>query len=76
MSIAITTMSCSNSDLSSGIRTENLDTTVKPGDDFYEFAVGSWLKTNPLPPEYARYGAFEIIGESNRKRLNDLIVEL
>ncbi len=76
MSIAITTMSCSNSDLSSGIRTENLDTTVKPGDDFYEFAVGSWLKTNPLPPEYARYGAFEIIDESNRKRLNDLIVEL
>ena len=76
MSIMIAALSCNNSDLSSGIKLENLDTTVKPGDDFYKFVCGNWQKNNPLSGEYARYGSFEKVAEVNREQLNGLIVEL
>ena len=42
-----------------GIRLSNLDRTVRPGDDFYEFATGGWQKSHPLPPAYSRFGSFD-----------------
>ena len=42
-----------------GFELSGMDTTVKPCDDFYRFAVGKWRETNPLKPEYSRYGRFE-----------------
>ena len=50
----------------------NLDTSVAPGDDFYQFATGGWQKKNPLKPEYARFGTFDQLSETNVERLNDL----
>jgi putative endopeptidase len=38
--------------------TKNFDLTAKPQDDFYRYANGAWLKNNPVPPEFASWGAF------------------
>ena len=76
MSIAITALACGGSDLKSGIRLENFDKTAKPGDDFYQFVCGGWVKNNPLQPEYSRFGSFDKVAEDTRKQLNDLIEEL
>ena len=59
-----------------GILTDNLDTTVNPGDDFYEFACGGWVTRHPLPPAFSRYGSFDTIEEENNKRINGILTEL
>ena len=51
----------------------NMDMNVKPGDNFFLYAGGAWMKNNPVPEEYTRYGAFEILAEENRKQLKELI---
>lgn len=55
-----------------GIDLADLDESVSPKVDFYRYATGGWQKNNPLKPEYARYGSFDILGENNEKRLNEL----
>jgi len=54
----------------------NLDTTVAPGADFYAYATAGWQRNHPLKPEYSRYGSFDILGENNEIRLNDLFQSL
>ncbi len=48
---------------------ENFDTTVKPQDDFYRYANGSWLKRTAIPPEYARWGSFDELMQRNISNL-------
>ncbi len=55
-----------------GIDLADLDESVSPKVDFYKYATGGWQKNHPLKPEYARYGSFDILGENNEKRLNEL----
>ncbi len=55
-----------------GIDLADLDESVSPKVDFYQYATGGWKKNHPLKPEYARYGSFDILGENNEKRLNEL----
>lgn len=57
----------------SGIDLTNLDTSVSPKDNFYQFACGGWMKNNPLTGEYSRFGSFDKLAENNRKQLNELI---
>lgn len=57
------------------INSANMDTTVNPGDNFYQFANGSWLKNNPIPDEYSRYGAFELLDEENYVQLKTIFAE-
>ncbi len=50
----------------------NLDTTFSAQGDFYQYATGGWQAKNPLKPEFARYGSFDVLRENNEIRLNDL----
>ena len=56
-----------------GIKTENMDLTVNPGKDFYDFATSGWRKNNPLPNDYTRYGSFEMLNEENNKRVREIV---
>ena len=59
--------------LTSGIDTNNFDTTVRLQDDFYQYACGGWMKNNPLDAEHSRYGAFDVLAENAQKDLRDII---
>ncbi len=79
MTMALTSMSLAASaqaELQSGINLGDLDTSVRPADDFYEYACGGWMKKNPLPAAYSRFGSFDRLGEDNNKRINDILTEL
>lgn len=54
----------------------NLDTTVVPGNDFFDYATGGWNKANPIPDQYSRYGSFEKLAEINQEQVKGLIEEL
>ncbi len=60
----------------SGVEMTNLDQSVKPSADFYQYACGGWMKNNPLPAEYARYGSFDQLAENNQKQLKELVTAL
>ncbi len=55
-----------------GIKLENMDMTVKPGDDFYAYANGGWQKRNPIPDDYSRFGAFEVLRNTNLERTREI----
>ncbi|HVH50412.1 MAG TPA: hypothetical protein VM781_02000, partial [Candidatus Bathyarchaeia archaeon] len=46
-----------------GFSAANLDRSCKPCDDFYEFAMGGWMKSNPIPPEYPSWCTFTILAD-------------
>ena len=53
----------------------NMDFSVKPGDNFYLYANGNWLKNNPIPASKTRWGSFDLLREENSKRLKELLTE-
>ena len=73
-SMSLTTMA--QVPMKSGIDLTDLNQNVKPGDDFYDYACGGWMKKNPLPAAYSRYGSFDRLAEDNNKRINGILKEL
>ena len=71
-----TTVVTASAQLRSGINMNDLNKNVRPGDDFYEYACGGWMKANPLPAAYSRYGSFDRLAEDNNKRINGILKEL
>ena len=53
----------------------NMDPNVKPGDNFYEYANGTWLKNNPVPSSKTRWGSFDILALESSERLRSLAEE-
>lgn len=78
-SVAMATMAslslaaCQQKALKSGIDLANLDTKIKLGTDFYQYATGGWQKAHPLTAEYSRYGSFDILQENNNANLRAII---
>src|SRR5438552_1013602 len=60
----------------SGIDRSTFDTSVKPGDNFYQYVNGNWIRSNPIPPEYSRWGAFSKLRDDNLAQLHDILEDL
>jgi putative endopeptidase len=56
-----------------GFSTANLDKSCKPCDDFYEFAMGGWMKNNPIPPEFPSWGSFTILADRNQASMRGIL---
>ena len=76
MMAAFCAVSCQENGLKSGLDTKNFDQTVKPVDDFYQYACGGWMESHPLPAIYSRYGSFDKLGEDNEMRLHEILSDL
>ncbi len=50
----------------------NMDTTVSPGEDFFQYANGGWIKNNPIPGEQSSWGIGNLVTEENLKRLREI----
>src|ERR1035437_8619054 len=51
----------------------NMDLTVKPGDNFYQYANGTWIKNNPVPASKTRWGSFDELRQESSNRLQALL---
>src|SRR5215469_13802643 len=58
-----------------GVANANMDRSVVPGDDFYAYANGGWLKRTEIPPDRSIVGVFTRLGDMANKRTADLIEE-
>ena len=59
-----------------GVDRANLNDSVAPKEDFYEYACGGWMKANPLKPEFSRFGTFDQLGENTREQVKSLVTSL
>jgi putative endopeptidase len=64
------------SPVSSGIDLAGMDRAVAPGDNFFAYANGTWLKTAAIPPDRSSYGPFDALEELTARRTADLIKEI
>jgi len=53
----------------------NMDESVKPGDDFYQYANGAWIKNNPVPAKETRWGSFMQLRDFNSEALKKILQE-
>lgn len=51
----------------------NMDTTVRPGDDFFEYANGGWLKTAVIPGDKTRWGSFDELADRTNRAVRELL---
>ena len=58
-----------------GFDTAGMDRSVAPGDNFYEFANGTWAKTTPIPADKSNYGMFTVLDDLSRNRTHEIIEE-
>jgi len=65
----------SNTPKNTGIDIANIDSTVKPTDDFYLFVNGNWIKNNPVPEEESRWGSFSELNDKNQAKLKAILEE-
>lgn len=68
--------SCQNTSKTPAIDLTNLDPSIAPNADFYQYATGGWQQKNPLKPEYSRYGSFDVLRDNNEKRINELFTAM
>ena len=82
IALAALTVSCNNSSLvksskdsSSAMKDvllEDLDSTVDPSVDFFEYANGKWIKANPIPSDQSSWGIGNLVLEENRRRFREI----
>ena len=59
-----------------GFDPASIDRSVDPGDDFFEYANGKWVRENPIPAEFTRFGAFNILREQATANVEALVADL
>ena len=59
-----------------GIDTAQIDSSVKPGDDFFTYVNGKWLATFKIPADKASYGAFDLLSDKAEEDVRTLLAEL
>ncbi len=73
VSVAIAFLaSCKQKNNNLDFLSSNLDTTVKPADDFFAYANGGWIKNNLIPNEESSWGIANLVEEENRSRLKEI----
>lgn len=72
---ALCLASCSQKELTSGINKKNMDTLVKPGDNFAMYVNGTWMKTAKIPADKSSYGAFDMLYDQSQKDVKAIIEE-
>jgi len=58
-----------------GFSEGNLDRSCKPCDDFNQFAMGGWMKNNPIPAEYPNWGSFTMLADRNQASMRVILEE-
>ena len=56
-----------------GFDTSGMDPSVKPGDDFYAFANGTWAKNTKIPADKSNYGSFSVLADLSQQRTRELL---
>src|SRR5689334_23315886 len=56
-----------------GFDAAGMDRGVTPGDDFFDYANGTWLKNNPIPSDKSRYGMFNVLDDLSKSRTKSII---
>lgn len=59
-----------------GFDLKNLNTKIRPQDDFFSYACGGWIKHNPIPQTKSRWGTFDVLREENLKKLHTIVKEM
>lgn len=59
-----------------GFDLANLDTSVRPTDDFFQYSSGGWIKRNAIPPTEGAWGSFYILRQENKKKLKAIVEEV
>ncbi|UMY66151.1 MULTISPECIES: M13 family metallopeptidase [unclassified Flavobacterium] len=73
---ALVLASCGKDEkLKSGVLLANMDTLVKPGDDFDAYVNGGWVKKNKIPADKAAYGVFEMLDDKAQENVKAIIEE-
>ncbi|MFI5380364.1 MAG: M13 family metallopeptidase [Tepidisphaerales bacterium] len=74
--VVVATAAAVDPPLQSGIDRANFDTSAKPAQDFFQYVNGTWIKNNPIPPEYGRWGAFPQLRDNALVALRQIMDDL
>lgn len=75
LALSLSFMGASAQTTGKGYDRANMNLSVKPGDDFVEYATGQFIKNNPLRPDQTSNGSFVDLYELNQKQINELILQ-
>jgi len=70
--IAVAAYTTRGTNMTIGINLENMDTTVNPGTNFYDYATLGWRRANTMPDDYSRYGIWEVMANTNLARVREI----
>ena len=73
LSVALPACQSNQKEEDHGFDMANMDTTANPRTDFYQYAVGNWVKNNPIPPEYSSWQSFTMLFENNNHILRKIL---
>lgn len=70
--VGFATYTSRGKNMDAGIKIENMDLSVKPGDGFYDYATHGWAVSHPIPDDYTRYGSFDALVNTNLERVREI----